>query len=102
MATTARMSDAVRAQCYSLRYPSKSGEKVMSYPKIAEVVYKTDGTHPNAEAVRQAVANFGQDTALHRKLPYFFPELLSPIPSIRAPWAKSPTNAIRNPTDMKD
>ena len=87
VATSARMSDAAKAQCYSLRYPSKSGEKAMSYPDIAKVVYKTDKTHPNPEAVRQAVENFGQDTALHRKLAHF---VLKPFPQSRAPARRGP------------
>ena len=70
MASFARMSDATKAQCYSMRFPSKSGEKGMGYGDIAKIVKKTDGTHPNEEAVRQAVKSFGQDMRSHRKLPW--------------------------------
>ena len=65
--TTARMSDAVKAQCYAMRQAT-NGEKPMSYSAIAEVVKKTDNTHPNAEAVRVAIRDFMEDTPTHRKL----------------------------------
>lgn len=65
--TTARMSDAVKAQCYAMRQAT-NGEKPMSYRAIAEVVKKTDNTHPNAEAVRVAIRDFMEDTPTHRKL----------------------------------
>ena len=68
MASSARMTEATRAECYSLRHPTKSGEPKMTYGDIALIVKKTDKTHPDAEAVRQAVKNFGKDTHLHRKL----------------------------------
>ena len=66
-ATFARLSDTAKAQAYGLRFPANKKTKPLSYPKIAAIVKKTDGTHPNAESVREAVANFTKDVPLSRK-----------------------------------
>ena len=72
MSTTfARLSDTAKAQAYGLRFPTKKKTKALSYPKIAAIVKKTDGTHPSPESVREAVVNFTNDVPLSRKL--FFP-----------------------------
>ena len=62
-ASYARMSDAVKAQCYAMRQPGKN-KAPMTYDEIAQVVRKTDKTRPTADAVRIAVKSFTQDTAL--------------------------------------
>ena len=51
------MTDAVRAQCYAMRFPPKGGVK-MGYSDIANVVKKKDGTHPTESSVREAVKAF--------------------------------------------
>ena len=53
----AQMSDAVRAQCYAMRFPPKGGVK-MGYNDIAKVVKKKDGTHPTESSVREVVKTF--------------------------------------------
>ena len=65
MASYARMSDETKAHCYGLRHPPK-GQKPMPYWKIAEVVKKTDGSHPKQQAVYQAVQEFAAPTPLLR------------------------------------
>ena len=73
MSTTfARLSDTAKAQAYGLRFPTKKKTKALSYPKIAAIVKKTDGTHPSPESVREAVVNFTNDVPLFRKLFPFF------------------------------
>ena len=57
----ARMTDAVKAQCYAMRHPPKGG-KPLSYEFIAQAVKKTDGTHPTEGAVRKLVKMFKEST----------------------------------------
>ena len=63
----ARMSEETKAHCYTLLNPPK-GQKPLPFNKIAGIVKKTDGHHPNESGVRQAVAAFQEDTRPIRKL----------------------------------
>ena len=60
-ASTAHMTDRVKAQCFALRNPPQ-GQEPMKYTEIAALVVKADGTHPTEGAVRQAVASFSEST----------------------------------------
>ena len=51
-----------RALCYFYRFPPKdSGVRPLSFPKIAQIVRKQDGTCPTAEGVRLGVRDFHRE-----------------------------------------
>ena len=81
MASFARMSESVRAECYALRTATKEqNAKPLPYWKIAELVTKKDHQPPSEEAVRQAVLSYGQDTTLLQKLTLKFSAPCTAVP----------------------